>query len=140
MAQYFTIEELCASDTAKKKGIDNRPSPNMVNELQKTIDFLNPIREAWGSPIKVTSGYRSEALNKAVSGVSNSSHKYGWAVDLQPAKGTVREFWSFLKGYLKGSKTPFGQCLIEKSGMTQWVHLSRKDTSGQRCQFKEINL
>lgn len=74
MAQYFTIEELCASDTAKKKSIDNRPSPNLVNELQKTIDFLNPIREAWGSPIKVTSGYRSEALNRAVGGVSNSSH------------------------------------------------------------------
>lgn len=43
---YFTIEELCASDTAKKYGIDNTPNSIVISHLQQLINFLNPLREA----------------------------------------------------------------------------------------------
>lgn len=77
MASYFTIDELCYSDVAKAKGIDNTPSKEVKENLQKLIDFLNPLREAWGSAISVSSGYRCEALNTAVGGSKTSVHRLG---------------------------------------------------------------
>ena len=84
---YFTVDELCASDTAKKYGIDNTPNPTIITRLQRLINFLNPIREAWGSAIKVTSGYRCEKLNCLVGGSKTSSHTIGYGVDLIPLNG-----------------------------------------------------
>lgn len=73
--KYFSIEELCASSTAKARKIDNTPSQEAVNNLIKLVDnVLDPLRELYGKPIKVNSGYRCPQLNKAVGGVSNSEH------------------------------------------------------------------
>lgn len=73
--KYFSIEEMTKSDTAKAKGIDNTPSKEVINNLIKLIEaVLDPLREWYGKPIYINSGYRCEALNKAVGGVSNSSH------------------------------------------------------------------
>ena len=77
MKSYFTIEELCKSTTATQLHIDNTPSQQVKENLSKLIEFLNPLREAWGSPIKVTSGYRSYQLNKRVGGSSTSAHLKG---------------------------------------------------------------
>lgn len=75
MSKYFTIEELCHSDIATAKGIDNTPTKDVKENLQALIDnVLDPLREAYGKPIYVNSGYRSPELNKAVGGVSNSQH------------------------------------------------------------------
>lgn len=74
---YFTISELCKSDTAKQLRIDNTPSEKIKGNLTKLIEFLNPLREAWGSPIKVTSGYRCPKLNRAVGGSTTSAHLKG---------------------------------------------------------------
>lgn len=88
MGKYFTIEELCASDTAKKKGIKNEPDARARENLTHLIEeLLDPIRESWGKPIYVNSGYRCAKLNKAVGGVSNSQHLYGEAADLDTRKG-----------------------------------------------------
>ena len=71
MGKYFSIEELCKSDTATEKGIDNTPSSEVVEKLNMLIDnVLDPLREAYGKPIYVNSGYRCPALNKAVGGVT----------------------------------------------------------------------
>lgn len=73
--KYFSIEEMIKSDTAKAKGIDNTPSQEVIDNLTKLIEaVLDPLREWFGKPITVNSGYRCEALNKAVGGVSNSFH------------------------------------------------------------------
>ena len=56
--QYFTIDELVYSDTAKKYKIDNTPNAMVLKNLKELIDFLNPLREAWGSSIRINSGYR----------------------------------------------------------------------------------
>ena len=80
--KYFTIEELCASDTARK-GIDNTPNADARLRMQTLIEqLLDPIRAAWGGPITVNSGYRSPELNKKVRGVSNSQHMKGEAADI----------------------------------------------------------
>ena len=127
---YFTISELCASDTAKKYNIDNTPDATVLSHLQQLINFLNPLREAWGSPIKVTSGYRCEKLNKFVGGSKTSSHLIGYGVDLVPANGKMNEFKSFIRDYMK--MQAFDQCIIEKSGKTEWIHIGLYNAKGQQ--------
>ena len=68
--KHFTIPELTRSDTAQRRSIDNTPTPEAVKNLTARVDnVLDPLRERWGAPLIVTSGYRSPALNTAVGGV-----------------------------------------------------------------------
>lgn len=123
VTMHFTIEELCASDTAKAKGISNKPNmQQMINLVYLAAYVLEPLRVAMGEPIKISSGFRSEALNKAVGGAFNSQHKKGQAADLcidgDLKKG--RRWFEYIKKHL-----PFDQLIWEhdKSG-TYWIHVS----------------
>ena len=127
---YFTIAELCASDTAKKYNIDNIPDPIIISHLQQLINFLNPLREAWGSAIKVSSGYRCDKLNRFVGGSKTSSHLIGYGVDLIPANGRMDDFKKFIVDYMKTRM--FDQCIIEKSGKTEWIHIGLYNNKGQQ--------
>ena len=127
---YFTIAELCASDTAKKYNIDNTPDASITSHLQQLINFLNPLREAWGSAIKVSSGYRCDKLNRLVGGSKTSSHLIGYGVDLIPANGKMSDFKKFIVDYMK--MRMFDQCIIEKSGKTEWIHIGLYNNKGQQ--------
>lgn len=127
---YFTIAELCTSDTAKKYNIDNTPDSIITSHLQQLINFLNPLREAWGSAIKVSSGYRCDKLNRFVGGSKTSSHLIGYGVDLIPANGRMDDFKKFIVDYMKTRM--FDQCIIEKSGKTEWIHIGLYNTKNQQ--------
>ena len=127
---YFTIKELCESDTAKKYGIDNTPNSIVISHLQQLINFLNPLREAWGSAIRVNSGYRCEKLNRFVGGSKTSSHLIGYGVDLIPVNGKMDAFKKFIIDYMKNKM--FDQCIIEKPGKTEWVHIGLYNLKGQQ--------
>ena len=127
---YFTIAELCASETAKKYNIDNTPDSIIISHLQQLINFLNPLREAWGSAIKVSSGYRCDKLNRFVGGSKTSSHLIGYGVDLIPANGRMDDFKKFIVDYMKTRM--FDQCIIEKSGKTEWIHIGLYNNKGQQ--------
>ena len=137
--KYFTLKELCATS---KKSIDNFPSFTIVAHLSElTEKILEPLRIAWGSSIKVNSGYRCEALNKAVDGVSTSAHKQGYAADLTPSNGKIDEFGKFVKEWLPKSGVKWDQALFEKKGKTKWVHIGIRNSSGhQRCQVKDLDV
>ena len=82
-ASYFTIQELTSSATALREGIDNRPTESAYHLLHVLVDqLLDPIREAWGEPIVVSSGYRCKELNALVGGAKNSHHMLGCAADI----------------------------------------------------------
>ena len=127
---YFTIAELCASETATKYNIDNTPDSIIISHLQQLINFLNPLREAWGSAIKVSSGYRCDKLNRFVGGSKTSSHLIGYGVDLIPANGRMNDFKKFIVDYMKTRM--FDQCIIEKSGKTEWIHIGLYNNKGQQ--------
>jgi len=123
ITEHFTIEELYASATAKARGITNRPNTQqMVNLVYLASNVLEPLRKAMGEPIKIGSGFRSPALNKAVGGVSNSQHLKGQAADLcidgDLAKG--KRWFSYIRQHL-----PFDQLIWEHNAKgSYWVHVS----------------
>lgn len=123
VTMHFMIEELYASDTAKRLGIDNKPSvQQMINLVYLSAYVLEPLRVAMNEPIKIGSGFRCKALNKAVGGVYNSQHLKGQAVDLcidgDIAKG--KKWFNYIKDHL-----PFDQLIWEHNSKgTYWVHVS----------------
>ena len=118
--KYFTIHELTHSDTAHQKGIDNTPPPAIKVKLTSLINnLLDPIREAWGDPITVNSGYRCPVLNKAVGGVPTSQHQKGEAADITVGSPELnRQLFDLIA---KGD-FDFDQ-LIDESNYG-WVHIS----------------
>ena len=83
-APNFTLAELIRSATAEAKGIDNTPTQQQAENLRYLArNVLQPIRDHFGVPIRVSSGYRSPALNKAVKGSPASFHSHGMAADIE---------------------------------------------------------
>ena len=124
--KYFTIDELTASATARKDGIDNTPPAEARKALVELVEaVLDPLREAWGKPIRVNSGYRSAKLNRKVGGATTSQHLRGEAADIAPtatAEGKKR-----LKEWMRWiiDNTDFDQCIFERnSSGTCWIHVS----------------
>ena len=90
LTENFKLTEFTKSSTAQRLGLDNTPSPNIVRALTNLCQqVLQPLRDWYGKPIIVSSGYRSAMLNKAVGGVSNSQHMKGEAADLQVKNTTA---------------------------------------------------
>lgn len=122
---YFTLKELIYSPYAAEHNIINIPSWDILENLKYLGTCLDEIRVAWGKPLRVTSAFRCAELNAAVKGVKNSHHKNGLAADLQPLDmKDFENFKKFIVNYFKNYDGEFDQCLIEKSGSTEWVHCS----------------
>lgn len=117
LTDHFSLEELTESQTAARRGIDNTPTPAILDNLTRVAQMLERVRTALGAkPILVSSGYRSPALNKAVGGASNSAHLNGLAADFTcPAFGSPQEICR----KIQTSGIPFDQCIFEDT----WVHL-----------------
>lgn len=124
--KYFSIKELCHSDTAIELGIENKPNEEIKSHLVQLVEeLLDPLRDAWGSAIKVTSGYRCAKLNSVLKGSSpTSAHLVGFAADLVPCQGSITEFKRFTVKWLKENNIAFDQCICETNGKgSQWVHI-----------------
>lgn len=129
--KYFSIKELCKSNTAIKNKIDNHPTSEIERNLTILIEHcLDPIREKFGKSITVTSGYRCEKLNKLVGGKPNSQHLKGQAADLVgDTNAKTKEIFEIAK-----QLGNFDQLLFERNSKGSiWVHISYKD-SGNRKQ------
>ena len=138
--KYFELKEFVASAMAKKKGIDNTPSFEVVSHLDDLVDeILDPLRAAYGQPISVTSGYRCPALNKAVGGSDTSAHMIGYAADLQVG-GSFTKFRDFVVDWVKKTGAKFDQVLLETNSKTgaKWIHIGLKNNLGQ--QRGQINV
>lgn len=138
MAKYFQLDEFLHSESAIRHNIENIPSFDIVHNLEVFASILDKIREAYGNPIYISSGYRNEALNKAVGGAENSGHKYGSCADLQ-VNGSIRDFANFVKTYLDSNSIKYDELLFEQSGNTEWLHFAWKGKDGkQRMKLFDI--
>ena len=110
------------SDRATKAGIVNEPSIQEVKNLTALIEkVLDPLREAYGKPIIVTSGYRCERLNRAVGGAASSQHVKGEAADIRSVEDTPEENKKLFDLIVKLG-LPFDQVINEYG--YDWVHVS----------------
>lgn len=119
--KYFTFQEFERSDTAYRHAIDNTiKDENIKRNIATLVDVvLDPLREAWGAPLVVTSGYRCEELNKRVSGAPRSHHRLGMAADITAGSpvDNRRLFQMVLD-----LRLPFTQLIDEKN--FSWLHIS----------------
>jgi len=121
LTAHFTLEEFTRSDKARSLSIDNTPAPVIVANLRRLARFNELVRlELAGASIIISSGYRCQALNRAVGGAGNSAHLEGLACDFTaPAFGTPMEICQAMeKSYLQ-----FDQLIYERVGGAVWVHL-----------------
>ena len=120
--KYFTIKELTKSATANRLKIDNSPNKEVINNLTALVDnILDPLREKWGAPIIVTSGYRCEKLNQAVGGAKSSQHVLGQAADIKTVSDTPKDNKKLYQ-LIQRMKLPVDQCINEYG--YDWIHVS----------------
>ena len=125
--KYFSLYELTRSDTAKRMGYDNTPTEQITRNLQDLVtNVLDPLRLAWGRPIKVTSGYRCPKLNKKVGGAASSQHMYGQAADRTTMSDHPDDNMELLKLLIE-LKLPFDKLIseyVDEKGRPNWIHVS----------------
>ncbi|HEY7674538.1 MAG TPA: D-Ala-D-Ala carboxypeptidase family metallohydrolase [Burkholderiales bacterium] len=126
LSPNFSLEQLTYSETAQESGIDNTPSPEIVENLKQLAQGLEALQALLGAPLEISSGYRCAALNEAVGGSSASQHMLGLAADIVcPGFGSPLA----LARAIQQSGIGFDQCILEYG---QWVHLSFSDAPRQR--------
>ena len=139
LSEHFTIKELTYSDTAVRLGIDNSPSNEVLINLQNLVQFiLEPLRNYFDKPIKITSGYRSVELCKAIGSKPTSQHTLGEAVDFEVIgiPNQVASEWLV-------NNLDYDQCILEfwnpnvyNSG---WIHCSYKPTGNRKMYLRAVS-
>lgn len=118
LSAHFALEELLASQTATRQRILNEPDEHEIENLRSLcLNLLEPVRELLGCPLHVTSGFRSETLNRMVRGSKTSAHLDGRAADIIPVGIEVQ---TAFRGILQ-SEIPFDQMILE---FNSWIHLA----------------
>lgn len=129
--KYFKWNELVRSNTAERYNIKNNPTGEEEKNLEFVLDWLDELREGFGKPIYISSGYRCAELNRRVGGVSNSQHTKGEAVDIN--LGSKKANSEILLYILNNCY--FDQLLDENN--LSWVHVSVKK-EGNRQTFRRL--
>lgn len=134
LSPHFQLDEFTRSNTASTLGIDNVPSIAAISNLQQLcIHVLEPLRAHAARPINISSGYRSESVNRAVGGATNSQHLTGEAADISiPDEATGREWMKWLQ-----ANCPFHQLIWERASpraTRHWIHVSYRQDAPNRHQ------
>lgn len=131
LSKNLSLSEVVKSNTAIKNGIDNSPTLEHLQNLEILAEkIFQPIREHFGVPIGISSGYRSKALNEAIGGSKTSQHCNGQALDLDAdmfGKVTNKEIFDYIVENLS-----FDQVINEFN--YSWIHVSYKNKKENRKQ------
>ena len=134
--KHFTFQEFERSEKAAELNIDNRIPELAEAHIVELVDILlDPLREAWGAPLVVSSGYRCPELNRAVGGSETSAHTAGWAADLVPDPDDprgVQGLVDFAVEWLTAIGLPFDQLIDERSGGSRWLHIGIRNLKGRQ--------
>ncbi|NEQ97265.1 MAG: hypothetical protein F6K30_11165 [Cyanothece sp. SIO2G6] len=121
LSRNFTLFEMIRSETADRLGLNNTPNAQEIANLRRlACNLLQPARDALG-PLRITSGFRSTALNRAVGGVPNSDHRFGYAADVIPVNVGTRAFAEWVV-----RNAQFDQIILEFGTLQNpsWIHVS----------------
>ena len=138
LSKNLSLKEAITSQTATRKKIDNTPSEAVIDSLKHiAVNVFQKVRDHFGKPIRISSGYRSPALNKAVGGSKSSQHVTGEALDIQGTNDlTNADIFYYIKDNLN-----FDQLIWEYGNDDEpaWVHVSLR-RSGNRKQVFAIGV
>jgi len=143
LSKNLALSEVTRSETAKRRGISNMPTEEHIENFKKLAEnVFQPIRDHFGVPIRISSGYRSESLNKAIGGagkmvngkyVPSSQHCTGEAIDIDMDGTSItnKQVFDYIKEHLQ-----FDQLIWEfgTDSNPDWVHVSYESTGKQRKQ------
>lgn len=132
ISEHLDLSELTRSESAKRLGIDNNPTPEHIENFKKLANnVFEPIREYFNTPIRISSGYRSKGLNQAIKGAASSQHCTGEAIDIDMDGTGIsnKKIFDFIKENLS-----FDQLIWEfgNSSGPDWVHVSYESNGKQR--------
>jgi hypothetical protein len=123
--RFFTWDELSTTGT----GLPNDPPPDVAARLVALCAaVLDPLREHLGRPVRISSGYRSPGVNRAVGGATTSQHLVGEAADLSVAGLSIEE----VGRAIIASAVTWDQLIVERSGASEWVHVSYRIGANRR--------
>ena len=134
LSKNFTLQEFTKSVSAIRNGIDNSPNAEHIRNIQLLVKYvLQPLREGLNKPIRITSGYRSEALNKAIKGSKKSQHCKGQAADLQfKVDGVMNNKMIWDK--VIELDLPFDQMINEFN--YSWIHISYNEEHNRKAMLE----
>ena len=142
LSKNFTLEEMVASATATRLGIDNTPTEAVKQNLARlATQVMQRIRDRWGQPLIVSSGYRSPALNAAVGGSKTSQHCLGQACDFHAVNRAYNgKLYALIQEMVRKGEITCGQIIWEYGTKQnpQWIHVSLP--GGHRNQFLKIGV
>ena len=133
ISEHLELSELTRSESAKRNGISNMPTAEHIENFKiLATKVFEPIREHFGVPIRISSGYRSAELNKCVNGSATSQHSTGEAIDIDQDQTTItnKQVFEYIKDNLA-----FDQLINEFN--YSWVHVSYKANGKQRGEVLE---
>ncbi len=133
LSEHLDLSEIIRSDSAKRNGISNMPTPDHIENFKiLATKVFEPIREHFGVPIRISSGYRSAELNKCIGGSATSQHSTGEAIDIDQDGTTItnKQVFDYIKDNLA-----FDQLINEFN--YAWVHVSYKANGKQRGEILE---
>tara|TARA_B100000212_G_scaffold261468_1_gene201353 strand:- start:15055 stop:15516 length:462 start_codon:yes stop_codon:yes gene_type:complete len=142
ISKHITYKESIRSNTALRRGIDNTPGDYELSNMNNiAVNLFEPLREWVGGPIKITSFFRCEELNKAIGGSSRSQHCQGRAMDLDDTFGhkTNAEMFEYIKSNLSYDQ------LIWEFGDDEnpdWIHVSfvsEMENRGRSMRAQKVN-
>ena len=140
LSQHLDLSEVIRSESAKRNGISNMPTgEHIANFITLAEKVFEPIREHFGVPIHISSGYRSAALNKCIGGSATSQHCKGQAIDIDmdgTSNGVTNKMvYDYIKDNLK-----FDQLIWEfgDNANPDWVHVSYSEDKNRGQKLKAI--
>ena len=134
LSENFTLQELIYSDTAIRRGIDNKPNDETIENLKIVCEnILEPVREYFKAPVVISSGYRSVEVCEAVGSSAKSQHTKGQAADFEIFGIPNKDVADWIVNNID-----FDQCILEfwneKEPNSGWVHCSF-NAAGNRKQY-----
>lgn len=135
LSKNLSLAEVIRSETAKRRGLSNMPTPDHIENFKLLAEkVFQPIREHFGVPILISSGYRSKELNAAIGGALSSQHCSGEAIDIDMDGTSINnaQVFEFIKNNLE-----FDQLIWEfgTKDNPSWIHVSYESTGRQRKQI-----
>jgi|TARA_A100001391_G_C4932298_1_gene242165 zinc D-Ala-D-Ala carboxypeptidase len=135
LSQNFTLAEMIKSQTAERKGINNNPNEDNIENLQRLCnEILQPIRDHYGKVVSVSSGFRSPELCVAIGSSVTSQHASGQAADFEIYGVSNKELADYIADNLD-----FDQLILEywkpEEPNSGWVHCSYKGSDSNRKEY-----